>query len=1183
MKPPHSDQPMPPEDQNIPFSQLMSTTDSDWFNLFEHQLATLRASGRSYETAALRMNLLRDALSSARNDDKAAPETLATLQHEFAIACLEHLSTDRSQQIEAAIVACEVALQTYTLIRYPRPYADVQISLGNAYRERIVGIPRDSREQAMQCYQNALQVYTREDVPVKYAQIQYGLAQTYQVRIAGDAQDNLEQSIARCHEVLHIYTPETFLLEHAQTLLVLGKSYLQRIAGERRENLEQAITYYRRVADILTPEYAPVEYALSQHSLATAFSQRIAGERRENLEQAITCYHRSLQIYTVETFPVEYARVQNNLGIVYWQRTMGERSDNLERAIDCYHHAGQIFTLSTFPYQSAMLQNNLGVVYVVRAEGNRSDNLEQAIACYRRALQVWTLESFPLQYGKLQNNLGEVYQLRLAGERSDNLEQAIAYYHEALQIFTPKTFPIEYAMTQQNLGTVYKNRLLGEREENLSNVLVCYHNALDVYTLNAFPREHREIQLDCAETLALREDWAAVHDAYVSAHKAEDLLVALSTGAIGLDMILKEGRDATVRDGFALVRLGRIDEAAMTIERGRARGLAQAMEINTTDPTSISNPERRSRYIAAHHVFIEAQATLHAPFPHNLDDDSQRQIMLERTAHYREAKIAFDTIIEEIHAAKDPANFFANVLDATTIVQIVEDCGAGHALVYLAATPWGGIAVAVLPNLKQTQSTSLFAALDLPSLTDELVNGLVETRLADDANGITGGFYCAQSGSTFELLQTFSGSTFREKASTLHEKCIAQKHKGTLDDAAQFVLSLSMLAFLVDHPLNALSDRNHSLLTETLCHAVLQRELQRCQTFLSKNVIEPLEAWLRSMGISSLTIVPCGPLALLPLGGILLQDGHALSEILPTSIAPSTRALLQDERRITPREGIYALGNPYPTRQELRWSEAEAFTLALLGNHSGRSEGVKVQWEATRAWLIDVLRKGYVVDASCHGIFDTHDFLRSRLLLANAETLTLADMLSYQADLRGLRLFILSACQTAILDLQGAHNEIRSLAVGMLQAGAAAVLATLWAVDDRATYILMVRFAQEWFPHLYDEPPAVALARAQQWLRKVTNRELQTWQALLSLPSHASNEDKENLVVYEDHPINEQKISEQEAHMDNQLVVVRGRSNRFDAAQAQELVQDRAEMQEAPDLTPYADPYYWAGFQIIGW
>src|SRR5581483_9665995 len=111
------------------------------------------------------------------------------------------------------------------------------------------------------------------------------------------------------------------------------------------------------------------------------------------------------------------------------------------------------------------------------------------------------------------------------------------------------------------------------------------------------------------------------------------------------------------------------------------------------------------------------------------------------------------------------------------------------------------------------------------------------------------------------------------------------------------------------------------------------------------------------------------------------------------------------------------------------------------------------------------------------------------------------------------------------------------LAAGMLQAGAAAILASLWAVDDKATYLLMVRFALEWFPRMNDEPPARALANAQHWLRTVTNHELQSWQSLLtSVPTRAQEpETSEDVYAL----VNS-----------NRLLAVRGRANRFDAAQA---------------------------------
>jgi hypothetical protein len=49
----------------------------------------------------------------------------------------------------------------------------------------------------------------------------------------------------------------------------------------------------------------------------------------------------------------------------------------------------------------------------------------------------------------------------------------------------------------------------------------------------------------------------------------------------------------------------------------------------------------------------------------------------------------------------------------------------------------------------------------------------------------------------------------------------------------------------------------------------------------------------------------------------------------------------------------------------------------------------------------------------------------------------------------------------------------------------------------------------------------------------------------------------------------------------HQLVAVRGHVHRFDALQAEEIIQAEVEEQNQ-DIHPYADPY-WAGFQITGW
>ncbi len=327
--------------------------------------------------------------------------------------------------------------------------------------------------------------------------------------------------------------------------------------------------------------------------------------------------------------------------------------------------------------------------------------------------------------------------------------------------------------------------------------------------------------------------------------------------------------------------------------------------------------------------------------------------------------------------------------------------------------------------------------------------------------------------------------------------------------------------------------------------------------------------------MTTLTLVPCGWLAAFPLAAVPIDDGRTVGETLPVSIAPSARVLLHAQHaELIERSGVYEFGNPRPTHYELPWGEAEAFTLFVWARRLKLYSEIRVQEQVTRASLVRALSKGYIVGVSCHGVFNVDAPLESALLLAKGQRLLLADLLSYKVNLQGLRLLILSACQTAILDMRGAVDEVRSLAVGMLQAGAKAVLAALWIVDDRATYLLIVRFAQEWFPRMESESPAAALARAQQWLRTVTYRDLQTWQEAYGLEVAV----KEIRQAGSKSPLLRLGSANVGHDMRKQVA-------RFEAAEAERMVSVMAgvELQDNLDACPYADPIYWAGFQIIGW
>jgi CHAT domain-containing protein len=133
--------------------------------------------------------------------------------------------------------------------------------------------------------------------------------------------------------------------------------------------------------------------------------------------------------------------------------------------------------------------------------------------------------------------------------------------------------------------------------------------------------------------------------------------------------------------------------------------------------------------------------------------------------------------------------------------------------------------------------------------------------------------------------------------------------------------------------------------------------------------------------------------------------------------------------------------------------------------------------------------------------------LRSCLLLAEGERLELGEILARPA-LHGTRLVVLSACETAVSDVQHAPDQAIGLAGGFLRAGCAGVVASLWRVDDLTSAALMVRFYQNYMGAVGSTGralrPAQALRAAELWLREATADELVKFGR--GLREHASDE-----------------------------------------------------------------------------
>lgn len=244
-------------------------------------------------------------------------------------------------------------------------------------------------EIAITGLEGAAKVFTRELSLEIWANIQINLAPAYRNRRLGHRADNQEKAIAACHGAMLVYTRDGSPENWARVQNNLGLIYTQRHTEDKAENLEKAIACYEEALQVITRSAFPELWGTLQNNLGLAYTGRIQGEKAQNLEQAIACYQVALQVRTRSASPYYWASSQYHLGIAYTQRILGNRTQNLERAIAAYQAALQVYTRETYPERWAATQSALGDAY------RETGQITEALACFHFALEVYTPTSFP--------------------------------------------------------------------------------------------------------------------------------------------------------------------------------------------------------------------------------------------------------------------------------------------------------------------------------------------------------------------------------------------------------------------------------------------------------------------------------------------------------------------------------------------------------------------------------------------------------------------------------------------------------------------------------------------------------------------------------------------------------------------------------------------------------------------
>jgi CHAT domain-containing protein len=238
-------------------------------------------------------------------------------------------------------------------------------------------------------------------------------------------------------------------------------------------------------------------------------------------------------------------------------------------------------------------------------------------------------------------------------------------------------------------------------------------------------------------------------------------------------------------------------------------------------------------------------------------------------------------------------------------------------------------------------------------------------------------------------------------------------------------------------------------------------------------------------GVRRLVIVPDGGLHRVPFDALRLRDGRAALERYEISLAPSAAvaALLwkRGATRVTTPPRVLAFGDPAFNAErvtsELQLASRGARTSrggdspaafarlpesgreARIAASYGAGSVVRLRDEATAAYLrrapLDSFR---VLHFATHALVDERSLLKSAVVLAPSAG---DDGLLSPGDLAALPLHadlvVLSACRSAggvVVDGEG----VQGLTAPLLAAGARAVVASAWPIDDHETVAVIEDF-----------------------------------------------------------------------------------------------------------------------------
>lgn len=929
---------------------------------------------------------------------------------------------DRATNIELAIASFQQCFVTLTRETQPYAWAGLSMDFATSWKDRILGDKRENINNAIAAYKQCLSVMTREKAPDDWAMAMVNLSTAYQEPVDVDYADNLERSIEVCEQALLEVSPETNAKLWATVMHNLATSHKDRIYGNEADNIEQAIRIYKECLAVRTQYSSPDKWAATMNNLALAYSKRLKGDRAENIEDAIATCNQTASILTKEETPFVWVRIMCNLTVFYMERLHDDPIQNIEHAIQFAKQALEILTQSNMPVEWAMIMMNLGNAYSARKVGDKAQNMELAIVALEKALEVYTEKDLPVNWSQVCGNLAGTYMRRIEGDKALNIEHSLNYSRGVLRVVTKKQMPVGWARTWFNIGLALQEQADADSVIRREQIVIAYEKSLEIFQPEKFPDLCRKTCRALNDLYIRLGRWSDVIRISQQALKADDILYKSSLLRGSQEIELAGSDFLFSQAAYAYSRSGDLEQAVLTLERGRARRLSDQMGRDSASLSKLQQqaPNLYNEYKQLSEVMraIEKEerdlsaAQLSQPVENRssaIRSAEQGDLVQKAKATY----LKFESIIHNIRTQPGYEQF----LSSANFTDIELATTPEQPLVYLLPSQYGDVAFIV----HKTQLTI----------------GDSQTKIAA---------VCLNSNS--------EKTPYSKRTITLINNWF-EAYRLRYEAAADW-----------------------------------QATVERVARRLWNLVMAPIIDYLSQNQISKAVLIPTGYLSFLPLHAAWTEDDSRLTgrlyalDVVAFSYTPNARTLnvATAIARQTAASSLLSISEPAPTSQaQLPGAKRE---VAAATAHFPDSQQLKGN-QANRQTVIAALSSHTVFHFSCHGSANFQHPLQSGLLLANDETLSLSDFFDLQ--LHSVRLAILSACDSG---LSGTNlpDEAISLPSGLLQAGVAGIVASLWSVSDLSTMILLSRFYTCWRD--LNLPPQVALTKAQQWLRDSEPKEI---------------------------------------------------------------------------------------------